>query len=106
MELKIETTRQPGGQIGNQNAAKPNRMVSDMLRRLATQNPHKLRLACEGMLDKAATDVQAFREIADRIEGKVASSEQPTVRVVLVKDLTQLVPIDGQAEVITDQQDT
>jgi len=57
--------------MGNQNAKRDNRMVSDMLRKLAKQSPHKLRLACEGMLDKAATDVQAFNAIADRIEGKV-----------------------------------
>ena len=88
MEIEAVTNRQPGGQIGNQNAGKPNRMVSDMLRRLATQNPHKLRLACEGMLDKAATDVQAFNAIADRIEGKVITQVSvSTTHTVIDADL-------------------
>ena len=97
--------------MGNQNAKRENRMVSDMLRKLAKQNPHKLRLACEGMLDKAATDVQAFNAIADRIEGKVITQVSvSTTHTVIDADLLSeagklLQQITGQtlpAEVIED----
>lgn len=60
-----------GGQIGNKNATKENRLVGDMLRRIAKQNPEKLRKACEKVLDKAIEgDVSAFKEFADRLDGK------------------------------------
>lgn len=72
MELSAETRSDISARMqGNQNAAKPFRLVSDMLRRIATQEPEKLRKACSKLFDKAGDDVQAFREIADRIEGKV-----------------------------------
>ena len=109
MAIGNETLTRPEhskAMMGNQNASKPFRLVSDTLRRIAMQEPHRLRAACEKLFDKAGDDVQAFRELADRIEGKVASNEQQTVRVVLVKDITQLMPIDGQAEVVTDQEHT
>ena len=73
---------------GNQNAAKPMRLVSDMLRRLAVQEPHRLRAACEGMMERATTDPAAFREIADRIEGKVITQVSvSTTHTVIDADL-------------------
>ena len=72
MNLNLPTKKPGrGAPIGNTNGAKQNRIVSDTLRRLAAQNPDKLRTACEGMLDKAATSVEAFNAVADRLEGKV-----------------------------------
>lgn len=60
-----------GAPIGNKNGTKQNRLVSDMLRRVAAQNPQKLRKACETLLDKAVEgDVSAFREFTDRTDGK------------------------------------
>jgi hypothetical protein len=57
--------------LGNTNKS-PARIVSECLKRIAVQNPDKLRKACEKMFEKAQKgDSLAFREIADRIEGKV-----------------------------------
>lgn len=87
--------------IGNQNAAKPMRLVSDMLRRLAVQEPHRLRAACEKLFDRAGEDVAAFREIADRIEGKVQSNDNtPSIKVVIIREEPQ--PIDAIAERLDD----
>lgn len=61
-----------GGQIGNKNAIKSNRVVGDTLKRVAAQNKGRLRAACDALLKKAEEgDVVAFREFADRIDGKV-----------------------------------
>jgi hypothetical protein len=57
--------------LGNQNARQPARLISDTLRKIAIQEPNRLRTLCDKMMTKAEDDVQAFREIADRIEGKV-----------------------------------
>ena len=95
MALSPETRQDISERMqGNQNAAKPFRLVSDTLRRIALQEPHRLRAACEKLFDKAGDDVQAFREIADRIEGKVSSNDTNPVKVYVVKDLSQLPPID------------
>ena len=51
-------------------------------------------------------DIAAIKEIADRIEGKVSSNDTNPVRVYVVKDLTQLLPIDVTPQVVTDQEDT
>jgi hypothetical protein len=62
---------QRGGQIGNTNAAKNNRMVTDALRRAVAQNPDKLRKACLKVLDDAVEgNLAAFSVIADRLDGK------------------------------------
>ena len=60
-----------GAPEGNQNATKDRRMITDALRRAAAQSPNKLKNACEKLLDKAEEgDIMAFREIADRLDGK------------------------------------
>lgn len=65
---------------GNQNAVKRSRVVSDTLRRVAVQNPKKLRAACEAILDKAAAgDVQAYKEIRDTLDGKPMQSVEMNV---------------------------
>lgn len=56
---------------GNKNAEKKNRVVGDTLRRVAAQNPDKLRAACEALLDKASLgDTQAYKEVRDTLDGK------------------------------------
>ena len=68
-----------GGQKGNKNATKEHRLVGDMLRRVATQNKDRLRAACEKLLSKAEEgDVTAFRELADRVDGKVPQGIEGT----------------------------
>ena len=100
MQLSLRTK---GAPLGNQNGAKPNRIVSDMLKRIAAQNPQKLRAACEALFEKAKTDSVAFRELADRLEGKVSSTDSSPVRVYIVKDTDQLPPLDVTPQVVTDQ---
>lgn len=65
---------------GNKFAAKQNRVITDTLRRVVAQNPDKVRIACEKALDKAAEgDLQTFREIADRLDGKPTQSVEMNV---------------------------
>ena len=90
MGLPAETTKQKISQamIGNQNARAPARLISDCLRKIAVQNPERLRIICDKMLDKAQDDVAAFREIADRIEGKVITQVSvSTTHTVIDADL-------------------
>ena len=93
---------------GNQNAAKPFRLVSDMLRKIALQEPEKLRKACRKLYAKAAAgDVQAFRELADRVEGKVQSQDaQNQIKIIIAKDLsmfTAIVQPESSQEVLEGQ---
>ena len=68
-----------GAPKGNKNAARKNRLVSDTLSRVITQNPDKIRKACEALLDKAAEgDLPSFREISDRMEGKPVQAIEGT----------------------------
>ncbi len=60
---------------GNKNSTIERRMVTNALRRAATQSPDKLRQACIAILEKAAEgDLACFREIADRLDGKAAQA--------------------------------
>jgi len=66
--------------LGNKNGTKQRRLVGDMLRKVAAQNPEKLRKACESLLDKMADgDVLAFREFSDRVDGKSVQSTEMTL---------------------------
>ncbi len=84
----------PGGApLGNTNGTK-GKPVSDMLRRVVTQNPNQIRKACMALINKAAKgDLPSLREIADRLEGKpiqavTGSGDFALVRIerVLVTD--------------------
>lgn len=64
-----------GGQIGNKNATKEQRLITNALRRVVVQNPDKLRNACIKLLDDAEQgNLGAFNAITDRLEGKPAQS--------------------------------
>ena len=66
-----------GAPKGNKNAIKRNHIISDTMRRVLTQNPKKVRAACEKALDMAAEgDLQYLRELADRTEGKTGQTDQ------------------------------
>lgn len=76
-----------GGQPGNTNAKKENRLITDALRRVVTQSPEKLRKACEKVLDDAVGgNLGAFSVIADRLEGKPAQSMDIKVKEVTHED--------------------
>lgn len=73
--------------LGNKNGTKQNRLVGDMLKRVAAQNPEKLRKACEKLLDKMEEgDIAAFREFADRVDGKSVQSTEMTLTQVSTAD--------------------
>ena len=66
-------TDKGGAPEGNQNAVKRSRLVSDTLRKIAVQNPEKLRAACEALINKAAEgDTSAYKELRDTLDGKPA----------------------------------
>lgn len=57
--------------IGNDYSKRSNRLWADTLRRIAVQDPQKLRRIAEALYDKAAEgDIAAAREIGDRLDGK------------------------------------
>lgn len=63
-----------GAPKGNTNSSKTNRLWGDTIRRIAVQeNGKKLREMAEALFEKAATgDINAIREIGDRLDGKAA----------------------------------
>jgi len=64
-----------GAPIGNQNGTKENKLITNALRRAATQNPDKLRKACEKVVDDAANgNLASFNAMADRLDGKPPQS--------------------------------
>jgi len=64
-----------GAPLGNKNASKQNRLVTDTIHRALTQDPDKLRAAVDKLLDNAADgDLNAFKELTDRIQGKPAQA--------------------------------
>jgi len=69
-----------GAPLGNKNATKENRLITDALRRVVVQNPNKLKKACETILSDAEDgNLAAFKEIADRLDGKPAQSIDTTI---------------------------
>lgn len=59
-----------GAPLGNQNNRK-NQYWSDALRKYITQNPTDLAEAAQALFNKAKEgDINAIREIGDRLEGK------------------------------------
>lgn len=65
-----------GAPVGNQNAKKDNRRWAETLNRAIVQDDGKrLRDAAEKLLDAAASgDLQAIKELADRLDGKPAQA--------------------------------
>jgi hypothetical protein len=63
-----------GGQPGNTNSKRANRLWADTIRRaLAQGDGNKLRAIAERLIDKAAEgDMQAIKELGDRLDGKAA----------------------------------
>lgn len=64
-----------GAPIGNTNATKDKRLITDALRRAAAQNADKLKEACEKIIENAANgDLASFNVLADRLDGKPAQA--------------------------------
>jgi len=91
------------GTIGNTNSKKSNRLYADTIRKIAVQNPHKLTAIAEALFDKAMEgDLQAAKEIGDRLDGKA-----PTViagdddnPLTIIHKIERLI-IDGSANTNT-----
>lgn len=65
------------GEEGNNFSSKNNRLWRETLRRVAAQNPDKLRKIAEKLYDQAEQgDIAAIREIGDRLDGKAAQTIQ------------------------------
>jgi hypothetical protein len=63
--------------MGNPNpsGAKPDKLIRDALKAAIRQDPKKLKKMAEAIIDKACEgDTAAFKEVADRIDGKVAQA--------------------------------
>jgi hypothetical protein len=72
------------GEIGNDFSNKNNRLWRETLRRVAAQNPAKLREIAEALYEKAAQgDVAAIKEIGDRLDGKALQSVDLTAEVAV-----------------------
>lgn len=76
-----------GAPEGNQNAIAENRVVRATLRRVAAQNPEKLRKACEKLLNKAVKgDTAAFKEFRDTLDGKpnqsISGPDESPIKIV------------------------
>lgn len=65
-----------GGQEGNTNSCKNNRLWADTIRRAVVQSdPDRLRRLAEALLTKAEEgDMAALKELGDRLDGKAAQS--------------------------------
>lgn len=64
------------GTIGNTNSSKNNRLWADTIRRACVQaDGAKLRAIAERLIEKAAEgDIQAIKELGDRLDGKAAQA--------------------------------
>jgi hypothetical protein len=78
-----------GAPLGNQNSSLENRLWGNTIRRAAAQDPEKLRRIADTLLAKAEEgDIQAIKEIGDRLDGKPAQTIDATVKGSLAEVLT------------------
>lgn len=74
----MSAPRQRGGQPGNRNGAK-DRPWEAALRKIATQDPDRVRRIAEKLYDEAeAGNMFAVRELFERLDGKVAQRVEAT----------------------------
>lgn len=89
-----------GAPAGNENRVK-GKLFNDMLLRVVQadlaqpEKNQRLRRACQALLNNAATgDVPSLKELADRLDGKVAQvlagDGDAPLRIVLSKDDSEL----------------
>ena len=74
----MEEERKVGGQPGNTNSSKSNRLFADTIKRMVVQSEGEIaRKVAEALILKAQEgDISAIKEFADRVDGKsVATTE-------------------------------
>ena len=65
-----------GAPLGNKNAAK-GKLFYDQLRKIAVQEPEKLRRIAEGLFEAAeAREPWAVKELIDRLDGKPVQAQE------------------------------
>ncbi len=101
MELK-QTVRSIAME-GNKNASKARPFTDELRTHLFRDSRKRLNAVIGALLSKAEDgDVSAIKEIADRIEGKVQSSESaPNMKVVIIRE-SDPQPIDAISERLDD----
>ena len=72
--MTVETTEKEvnkgGAPLGNTNSAK-SRLFYDKLRKVLTQEPHRLNVVAESLIASAeAGEAWAIKELIDRVDGK------------------------------------
>lgn len=85
-----------GAPEGNSNSSKNNRLWAETIKRAVIQSDGvKLRAIAEALIEKAAEgDIQAIKELGDRLDGKpaqvIASDEERPFRIVQTVELVAL----------------
>jgi hypothetical protein len=71
-----------GAPLGNQNSSKANRLWAETIRRAVVQaDPEKLRRIADKLLAMAEDgDIQAIKEVGDRLDGKPNQTVDATVK--------------------------
>jgi hypothetical protein len=71
-----------GAPLGNQNSSKVNRLWAETIRRAVVQaDPEKLRRIADKLLAMAEDgDIQAIKEVGDRLDGKPNQTVDATVK--------------------------
>jgi len=69
-----------GGQLGNKNSIKSNRLWAETIRRAVVQDDaQRLRQIAEALLTKASEgDMAAIKELGDRLDGKALQENKLT----------------------------
>ena len=80
MEKEEELERKVGGQPGNTNSNKNNRIWANTIRKLAIQEDYKrIHAIAEKLFEKAAEgDLGAMKEVGDRLDGKAVATQELT----------------------------
>jgi len=80
MDKEEELERKVGGQPGNTNSSKNNRIWANTIRKLAIQEDYKrIHAIAEKLFEKAAEgDLGAIKEVGDRLDGKAVATQELT----------------------------
>lgn len=80
-----------GGQPDNKNSAKSNRLWAETIRRAVTQaDGKKLRDIADKLIEKAAEgDIQAIKELGDRLDGKSIQSVDAKVDTTVTVEIVR-----------------
>jgi hypothetical protein len=80
MDNEEDTERKVGGQPGNTNSSKNNRIWANTIRKLAVQEDYRrIHAIAEKLYEKAIEgDLGAIKEVGDRLDGKAVAIQEIT----------------------------